>query len=528
MAELMEEQNSDRSEVERYFDVLRRRHIYFLIPFFLTWLIVWGASWILPPMYKSSTTILVEQATMPENYVAPNVNEDLQAQLQSITQQILSGSRLQIIIDKLNLYPKPSFWTPDRVSRMRKDIKVELVRDVRNNAITAFKVSYSAPDPQTAQAVTTELTNLFISENQRVREEQSIGTTKFMSDQLEQAQVQLAQQEAKVKAFEGAHEGVLPSQQAGNLTILGGLQTQLQNEQDSLNQSKQQRVYLQALIDQNRAAQGSLRADGTPNGLGEINQQLERLRTQLVDLSSRYTDQYPDVVKLKEQIAKTEKLKDDLLAAPRKPVDDAKSGAHEFDGLSPNSPLAQLQGQLKSNQVEIANRERRIDELQQRIGEYQSRLNAAPTMEQQLADVTRGYEQSKAIYDDLLRKKTASEMATNMEVLQRGQHFSILDAPGLPKKPDFPNRLQFCGVGLALGIAIGMIVAGGFEFADDRLYSDAALREVLGTAILSEVPEVVSVSDESRKKRRLAFSWALSAVVAIVILAGTTISILNG
>jgi hypothetical protein len=231
---------------------------------------------------------------------------------------------------------------------------------------------------------------------------------------------------------------------------------------------------------------------------------------------------------LKEQIAKTEKLKDDLLAAPRKPVDDAKSGAHEFDGLSPNSPLAQLQGQLKSNQVEIANRERRIDELQQRIGEYQSRLNAAPTMEQQLADVTRGYEQSKAIYDDLLRKKTASEMATNMEVLQRGQHFSILDAPGLPKKPDFPNRLQFCGVGLALGIAIGMIVAGGFEFADDRLYSDAALREVLGTAILSEVPEVVSVSDESRKKRRLAFSWALSAVVAIVILAGTTISILNG
>src|SRR5579872_5692436 len=107
MAELIEEQSPESSDLERYVDILRRRHIYFLLPFFFTWLIVWGASWILPPMYKSSTQILVEQPTMPENYVAPNVNDDLQAQLQSITQQILSSSRLELIIDKLHLYPTP-------------------------------------------------------------------------------------------------------------------------------------------------------------------------------------------------------------------------------------------------------------------------------------------------------------------------------------------------------------------------------------------------------------------------------------
>lgn len=526
MVDLVEEQNSDQPNVEKYFDIMRRRYLHLLLPFFLTWLIVWGSSWILQPLFKSSTQILVEQPNMPSSYVAPNVSEDLQNRLQSITQQILSPTRLLMIINKLHLYGDSQVADDKRVGQMRKDISIDLVKDVRNNEITAFKVSYSAPDPRIAQQVTTELTNLFISENNKFRQEESQGTTRFIEDQLEAARVELAQQEAKVKSFEGSHEGVLPSQATSNLTILGGLQTQLQNEQDSLNQSKQQRVYLQALIDQNRAARGSLKADGTPTGLVEVDQQLARLRGELVDLSSRYTDEYPDVIKLKEQIAKTEKVRKEIIAAPKKPVDET-AGARETDGLESNAPLAQLQGQLKANQLEISNREHRIDELQARINEYQARLNAAPTTEQQFAEVTRGYDQSKAIYDDLLKKKNASEMATSMEQLQEGEHFTVLDPPSLPGKPDFPNRLKFCGIGLGLGLVVGVLVVAGFEFADDRLYNEADLKALLPMAILSEIPEVVQPSDEARSKRRTILSWAMTAVVIVVILAGTTISLLE-
>lgn len=527
MTELIEEQNSERPDVERYLDIMRRRYLHLLIPFFLTWLVVWGSSWVLHPLYKSSTQILVEQPTMPSNYVAPNVNEDLQNRLQSITQQILSRTRLLLIIDKLHLYgDSPSSSAEDaRVALMRKDISIDLVKDTRNNEITAFRISYSSPDPRIAQQVTTELTNLFINENNKVRQEQSEGTTKFIEDQLEAARVELTQQEEKVKAFEGGHQGILPSQATSNLTILGGLQTQLQNEQDSLNQSKQQRVYLQALIDQNRSARGSLKADGTPTGLVEVDQQLARLRGELVDLSSRYTDEYPDVIKLKEQISKTEKVRKDLIAAPKKPVDDAT--ARDTDGLETNAPLAQLQGQLKANQLEISNREHRIDELQGRINEYQARLNAAPATEQQFAEVTRGYDQSKSIYDDLLKKKNASEMATSMEQLQEGEHFTVLDPPSLPVKPDFPNRLKFCGIGLGLGLFVGAIVVVGFEFADDRLHSETDLKALLPMTILSEIPEVVQPSDEARSRRRMVLSWAMTAVVVFVILAGTTISLLQ-
>ena len=168
---------------------------------------------------------------MPASYVAPNVNENLQDRMQSITQQILSRTRLLTIIDKLNLYGGGGAKTPDdKIDAMRKDITIDLVKDTRNSEITAFKVNYSARDPELAQNVTNELTQLFINENLRVRAELSQGTTRFMEQQLEDARIALAAQEAKVKQFEAAHEGALPSQQQSNLQILAGFQGQLQNQ----------------------------------------------------------------------------------------------------------------------------------------------------------------------------------------------------------------------------------------------------------------------------------------------------------
>ena len=174
---------------------------------FLGWLAVWGSSWILPARYKSSTLILVEQPTMPRDYVVPNVNEDLcRSGWQNITQQILSRTRLLHIIDELNLYAKDRRrLSPDEiVERMRKDIEIELVQD-RRKRVTAFRIHYSAHDPSVAQQVTSKLTNLFINENLEVRQQQSEGTTKFLEDQMETARQNLEAQEEKIREFKGQH-----------------------------------------------------------------------------------------------------------------------------------------------------------------------------------------------------------------------------------------------------------------------------------------------------------------------------------
>ena len=223
MAEVLGEQELVRPDLRSLFGIVRRRHLYFLIPLFLGWFVVWGASWVLPPRYKSSTTILVEQPTMPQNYVAPNINDDLQARLASMSQQILSRTRLLVIIQKLHLYDgaQGNLTDDQKVASLRKDVGVDLVRDPQRQEISAFTISYSARNPRLAQQVTAELTQLFISENLRVRQEESEGTTDFLEKQLEDARESLSEQEAKVREFEASHEGALPTQEQSNLSIYG-------------------------------------------------------------------------------------------------------------------------------------------------------------------------------------------------------------------------------------------------------------------------------------------------------------------
>jgi polysaccharide chain length determinant protein (PEP-CTERM system associated) len=522
-------------DLAHWLGIARRRQFYFLIPMFVGWLAVWGISWILPPRYQSTTLILVEQPTMPRDYVVPNVNEDLQERLQSITQQILSRSRLLQILDEMNLYPKNrSRLTPDEaVDAMRKDIDIELVRGT-DNRISAFNVSYTAPNPSVAQQVTSKLTTLFINENLEVRQQASEDTTKFLESQLDTARQSLTQQEQRVRDFKGQHVGELPTQVESNLQILSGLQSQLQNQEDGLNSTRQQRVYLETLLNQYRAFQASSKApDGARTTLASVDEELDKLRTELNDLKSSYKDQYPEVRALKDKIARTEKLREQLLADSKtsgagQTADNAPAMPLDTTGAKGLSLLPQLQSQLQANQIEIRNRERSIESLKAEIEGYRARLNQEPVREQQLADLTRGYDQSKASYDELLKKKNESAMATSMELLQQGERFRVVDPPSLPLKPTFPHRLKFCGMGLLLGIALGLGVVVAAELCDGRVHDEAALKRLLPVPVISEIPVILDPKSARAERRRGQLGLAMASLVFVVILAGSALSYLKG
>lgn len=534
MLEEIEEQSAQQFDLERCLDIARRRHMVFLMLLLLGWGGVWGASWLLPPRYKSSTLILVEPPSMPKNYVLPNVNNDLQDQIQSITQQITSRTRLLRIMEKWHLYEdKHHILSEDAaVEAMRKDIAIELVRG-HDNDINSFRVSYTAADPHTAQRVTSELTNLFIDENLSVRQQQSQDTTQFLQSQLNAARSDLAAQDGKVRAFQTAHEGSLPTQEASNLQILAGLQSQLQNDQDALNAARQQRVYHQSMVDQYRALDVSPRvsANGSvATGLPAIDLQLETLRSKLADLRARYTENYPEVQDVELEISRAEKSRQQLVSSLRNAgsANQGKDGSAEvLANPALNAPLSQFQGQLKADEAEITNREQTIANLKSRIDAYQARLSGEPAVAQQLADLTRGYTQSQTNYDDLLKKVSDSQMATNMEQMQEGERFTMLDPPSLPVKPDSPNRVKMCGVGLAAGLGLGALVVALLEFLDDRLHSDREIQKLLPAVVISEIPEIVSAADEWRNRKRTVRGWAMAATVVVIILAGAALSYLR-
>jgi succinoglycan biosynthesis transport protein ExoP len=537
MAENFEEIPAESIDWEQYLGLLRRRTWHFLLPFFVGWLGVWAVSWLMPSVYRSGTLILVEQPTVPAQFVVPNVAGNLQDRLHSITQQILSRTRLLHIIESFSLYgnDRKNFTPDDLVERMRKDIEIELVRSPDRDQLTAFNVYYSSRDPHVAQQVTSELTNLFISENLEARQEQSENTTKFLESQLEQAGRNLAEQEGKVRQFKDKYLGELPGQLQSNLQILGGLQSQLQNDQDALSRAKQQNVYLESLLGQYRALQRSSKTgDSLSVGLPALDQELDRLKAQLADLSSRYTDRHPDVRKLKQQIAKTEKMKQQITAdvsanaSTDAPASDADMVPGTSAGSREMSPMFELQSQLKVNQIETTNRQHAIQQLQASISVYQARLNQAPVREQQLTDLTRGYDQSRADYDSLLKKKNDSELATSLERQQQGEHFRILDPPSLPTKPFSPNRLKLFGIGLFVGLVMGAGVTFATEFTDDRMYSEKELKKIATLDIIAEIPPLPTAEEADKNTRQLWLRWAAAGAITASILAGFVVTYLRG
>jgi polysaccharide chain length determinant protein (PEP-CTERM system associated) len=521
---------------QKYAGVVRRRNLLFVLALLVGWATVWGASLYMPSIYRSGTLILVEQPTVPQQYVVSNISGDLQDRLDSITQQILSRTRLLRIINTLNLYAadrQKQANPDDLVERMRRDIEIELVRAPGHEQLSSFNIYYSSWDPHVAQQVTSELTNLFISENLERRARQSENTTEFLASQVEEARRTLAEQEEKVREFKDKHLGELPGQLQSNLQILGGLQTQLRGEEDALERAKQQNVYLDSLLNQYRAAQRPDRTGvAAPVGLPALDQELDRLRAQLADLSSHYTDRHPDVRKLKEQIAQDEKMKQQIMAdlkakpAARQTVDPTSPG--DEGEVRDAAPMAELRSQLKVNQIEIANRQRSIEGLKGEIAQYQVRLNQAPVMEQQLTDLNRGYDQSRANYDSLLAKKNESELATNLERRQQGEHFRILDPPSLPVKPYSPNRLKFSGIGVVVGLGLGFVLSLAAEFLNDRIYSEEEFKQLIPVDAIAEIPSLLSPKEEKQQRRRLWLQWTTAAVVMATIAAASALSYLRG
>jgi succinoglycan biosynthesis transport protein ExoP len=519
---------------EEYWAIAVRRRWWILLPLFLVWAAVWGVSWFLPVTYQSESLILVEQQKVPDQYVVPNVTGDLQQRLQSLTEQILSRTSLQATIDRLHLYSgsRGRLNSGDPVDQMRSDIKIELVSAPDHpGEYTAFKMRYSAGSPELAQKVNAELSSLFIAENVNAQRQLSENTTAFLESQLAAARANMAEQEAKVAAFKEKHLGELPSQLESNMQILSGIQSQLQSAQQTLDAAKQQKLYLESLLQQYQSVQASLVGGGSA---AESPQTLESMRLKLQDLQSRYTAEHPDIIALKEKIAQAEQLKkqtEDKMVAMQK---DGKT-ANVVDpsavvGAQPGSPtpIMQVQSQLKANQLEISNIQQHEKDLESQITGYQGRLNLTPETEQQLTAISRGYEESKSNYNSLLQKQMQSQLATSLEQRQQGEQFRIVDPPSLPKKPSAPNHLWFSLGGLLVGASLGLGLTALFEMTDVRVRQEKDLVGIIPVSVLVGIPHLSTPGETHSRVVRWWKELGAAAALVVLIILGNLYAFIKG
>jgi polysaccharide chain length determinant protein (PEP-CTERM system associated) len=480
--------------MDDYLTMLRRRLKVILLPALLGPLAAFLISFAFSPKYTSKSLVMVEVQKVPEGYVKPVVTEDITGRIATMQQQVLSRNRLQPMIDRLGL-AKRGKSVDDVVDDIRQNLDIEPVLPTATTTITTrrrpgqssdvpgFYVNFTADNPKDAQAVCSELTSMLLAENLKAREQVAQSTTDFLSRQLEDAKRNLDDQDGKMAGFKRQYMGQLPGDEENNLKILMGLNSQLDANTQSVNRAQQDKAYTESLLAQQVAAWKSSQSATSPQTL---EQQLASLQSQLITLQSRYTDDHPDVVKTQHDIAQVKRKLSEINSAAAQTTDTENKGAAE------PAEIRQLRLQIHQYSEAIAQATRDQKRLQDEIHAYQGRVALSPAIEEQYKALTRDYETAQKFYNDLLAKKSESEMQTDMERRQQGEQMRLLNPANLPDAPSFPNRLLFAGGGLGAGLAIGLGLAMWLELRDKSIRNEQDVVAVLELPMLVSVPWIGS------------------------------------
>lgn len=477
--------------IDDYLAILRRRLWIILIPTILAPIAAYLISLTFPNEYRSQTLVLVEGQKVPDAFVRSVVTEDLAQRLGTMQEQILSRTRLQPIIERFGLFKQEVGKAPmeDLVDRLRKSISITALKSLaagRSEDMPGFFISFTASSPRLAQQVCEEITSMFIQENLRAREQRSQGTTEFLSNQLAEAKRKLDDQDAKLAVFKRKYIGALPGQEQTNLGLLTGLSTQLEAATQSLSRAQQDKAYAESSLAQQLSALDTAQPTGGPPP-DALQPQLATLQNMLMAAQARYTDDHPDVIKLKNSIAEVKKEIE--TASSSQAVKPAAEGGERRVRETPQ--IQQLKATIHSLEQTISGKTRDQTRIQQQLGVIQSRLSLSPAVEQEFKELTRDYSTALAFYNDLLAKESQSQMATNLERRQQGEQFRIMDQANLPESPSFPNRPLFAGGGLGLGLALGIGITLLIEMRDKSIRSENDVKFFLQVPTLAVIPVVV-------------------------------------
>src|SRR5580704_14210988 len=471
------------SEVRRIF-----RHYWWILPIAIISCGLLGllAATVLPKKYTSETLVLVDQPTVPTEFVKPVVTEDLNHRLASMQEQILSRTRLQPIIEKFGLYAEErrSKSIDLLVEKLRTAVTIQPMEPMpgtqsQNHSLPGFYVNVTFNNPQTAQQICTEITSMFMQQNTREREQQAAQTTTFLSEQLEEAKRKLDDQDQRLAAFKRQYLGSLPEEEQTNLNLLTGMNSQLEANVQALSRAQQDKTFNESLLSQ-QEANAKVFAPGGQNSPETPDQQLNALEDQLTGLEARYTPEHPDVVKLKNQI---EEFKKRMAAAPK-----AKEPGDIVVPKPDSFQVQQLRAKLRQDDLNIADLTKRQAQIQEHITQLQGRLQASPVVEQQLKEITRNYQTAQDFYNDLLKKRQQSAMATDLEHQQESEQFRVLDPPSLPGAPSFPNRKYFCAGGLGAGLTLALAIMYLIALLDKSMNTERDVEVCLNLPVLTTVP----------------------------------------
>jgi polysaccharide chain length determinant protein (PEP-CTERM system associated) len=426
---------------------------------------------------------------------------------------------LEAVMKEHQLFPeaKTSVEVEGVIAKMRKDIKVETKG---GGQMQLFTISFVYHNPEVAQRVATTLTNRFIQDQVRIREEFVHGATEFIDQQLESARRSLEQKEEKISAFKLRHMGELPGQLETNLRTLDRLQKELAAVNEALQKSTDRKLAIQKALNSYEAVkeplEQELREQRTvirpiapaarvsttvdPNIV-----RLNELERQLEVLSAAFKETYPDVVQTKLEIVRLKALiairnKEDKF--DETPSPDSASVTQEVKGIrevkSFQRPtvdpfVQELTAQRHDAEVGIDSMMDRKKQLMVQIREYELRVEKTPLLEQEMSALLRDYQNMEKNYQSLLEKKLNAQVAEDLEKRRKGEQFRMLDSANLPQSPEKPEVLKIMLLGLLGGCGVGVATAVMLDNANPVFRRQSDAETLLGLPVLAGIPSFSTI-----------------------------------
>lgn len=477
-------------------EVIYRRKWFIIVPVLVCTVLGAVVAQRMPRYYTSTIQILVEQQQIPESYVTPTDITPLTQRLNTISQQILSRTNLEKIINDFGLYKSEyskqgmlsraaslfgvkskTRYSPSReelVAMMTKNIDIKIIGN--RNAESGFSISFTGTDPRVTMNVTNALASLFIEENLKAREEYAEGTSDFLSAELENAKKELELQEKSVRKFKESNMGSLPQQLEANLRTLDRLQLELQSINFELKNAEDRKLILETQLNQ------TVDRSSEPTA-SSLTTELEKLQNELTTLLSTYKETYPDVVmtrnrikEIKERLAKSEAKAED------KKSDELKASARQ-ELMNPA-----VYNNLLSVNSEITRLKQKDADIRKQIKLFEKRVEETPAKEQQFTDLRRDYDISLKNYQALLEKKLNARLSENLEKRQKGERFRVLDPANLPERPVRPDKLKVTLTGTLTGAGIGAALVFLLDFINPAFRKPEDFDGVVALPVLASIP----------------------------------------
>ena len=538
----MSEQLNIGSTVAKLLAVWRRRKWLAVLSFAAVFATGATITSVLPEIYQSAATVLVVGQQVPVDFVRTTVTGTVDTRLQTISQEILSRTRLEELINKFNLYPSVKTTLPvdALVQRMRHDIEVKQTGFDRTGGMVAFSIKFQGRDPDTVANVVNTLASYYIDENMKVRERQATGTAEFLRVQLADVKAKLEKQERNVSEFKRRNLGELPAQLDANLATLERLNTQFKLNGEKQLRAREQKQEM-AKLAETLANLKPIPARSTANprqsapttasvSTNPVALKLARLKQELADLRTRYTDRHPDIIQLKSDIAVLERELAEMKRQepPAPPAESVAAKPKEEPVVAgPSAEAQQMDQALSQLDVETKSLKEEEAELRKAMAVYQAKVDNTPRRDLEFHELSRDYDSTRELYRTLLKRYEEAQLSENLEQRQKGEQFRILENAVPATSPSAPNRLRLFVMSLvgAAGLAVGLVLLA--EQLDNSFHSIDELRAATTFPVLVSIPRIVTDTERRRRWWRIPVATA-ATVCGLLLIVGVSYYVAAG